>query len=195
MSEDKIERLTHQYIWAIQSDGDWYMSAVKFAQRGLYKHFVIVTNGAIDRVERQIEGPARLDIRSRVFIRIALWKELNGRSIDVTNHDADIAIDCKFWPYAEPVRNTEDNIQSSLIEIETQQENEMSNAMPFEMKYMVFGRDVATMSEEDLIQAIKHVEGEISKLKEVKTESKKIKSKIDAMTEALANIVNLLDSM
>lgn len=64
----------------------------------------------------------------------------------------------------------------------------------FETKTIIFGREASALSEQDLIDAIKRIEGEISKLKEVKTESKKIKSNIAELEANLAKIVEVLDA-
>ena len=63
----------------------------------------------------------------------------------------------------------------------------------FETVHYVYGTDVATMSDEQLIEAIKQVEGEIAKLDVVKTASKKIDAKKAELKDMLAKIVETLD--
>ena len=63
----------------------------------------------------------------------------------------------------------------------------------FETVHYVYGTDVATMSDEQLIEAIKQVEGEIAKLDVVETESKKIAAKKTELKDMLAKIVETLD--
>ncbi len=64
----------------------------------------------------------------------------------------------------------------------------------FETKTIIFGQDSASMSEQQLIDAIKRVEGEIAKLKEVKTTSKKIAANIAELQGQLDAIVAVLDA-
>jgi len=74
-------------------------------------------------------------------------------------------------------------------------ETEMSNNyQAFETKHYVFGTDVSTMNEADLISAIKKVENEIANLKSVKTKSTKISAKIAELKGMLDEIVSVLDS-
>lgn len=63
-----------------------------------------------------------------------------------------------------------------------------------ETKTVIFGQDAASMSEQQLIDAIKRVEGDIAKLKEVKTSSKKIASNIKELEAQLDAIVAVLDA-
>lgn len=78
-----------------------------------------------------------------------------------------------------------------------QKEKIMSNpnsAVAFEVKTYIFGQDVKDMTEAQLIEAIKKLEQEIAKLKEVKSKSTKIAAKIKAMETSLASIVDALDA-
>lgn len=63
-----------------------------------------------------------------------------------------------------------------------------------ETKTVIFGQDAATLSETDLINAIKKVEGQIATLKEVKTSSKKIAANIKELEDQLQAIVEVLDA-
>lgn len=64
----------------------------------------------------------------------------------------------------------------------------------FETKVIIFGRDAANLTEQELINAIKQVEGEIARLKEVKTKSKKIAANIADLEGQLNSIVEVLDA-
>lgn len=84
--------------------------------------------------------------------------------------------------------------------LETIKEKHMTTAIntnptvAIETRTIIFGRDASTLSEQDLIDAIKKVEGDIAKLKEVKTSSKKIAANIEALQTQLAAIVEVLDA-
>ena len=78
----------------------------------------------------------------------------------------------------------------------TEKEEIMSTkpVVPFETVHFVYGTDVTTMSEDQLIDAIKQVENEIAKLDVVKTKSKKIDTRKNELGEMLAKIVETLDA-
>lgn len=63
-----------------------------------------------------------------------------------------------------------------------------------ETRTIIFGYDAAGMSDEQLIDAIKKVEGQIAALKEVKTSSKKIAGNIKELEKQLDAIVAVLDA-
>lgn len=88
-------------------------------------------------------------------------------------------------PTQSPQTTTKESIMAAINTNET---------TAFETKQIIFGQDATKMSEDDLIQAIKRVEGDIAKLKEVKTTSKKIAANIAAHEEQLAQIVAVLDA-
>lgn len=88
-----------------------------------------------------------------------------------------------------------DRIATALESI--QQEKHTMNINPniaIETKTVIFGLDAANMTDQQLIDAIKRVEGDISKLKEVKTKSKKIASNIAELESNLDAIVAVLDA-
>lgn len=64
----------------------------------------------------------------------------------------------------------------------------------FQTKHLVFGVSVEHMSEDQLIEAIQKVEGEITNLKGVKTKSTRITAKVKELEEMLAKIVGVLDA-
>lgn len=67
------------------------------------------------------------------------------------------------------------------------------NKKVFEVKSYVFGQDVSTMSDDQLVAAIKTVEAEIDDLKGIKTKSKKIDARIKDLEAGLKSIVETLD--
>lgn len=69
----------------------------------------------------------------------------------------------------------------------------MNSAPAFVTKSYVFGVDVDTMSEGQLIDSIKKIEAEIADLNTVKTKSKKVASKIEELEAMLAKVVEVLD--
>ena len=69
----------------------------------------------------------------------------------------------------------------------------MSKTTTFETVHLVNGEDVCTMSENDLIEAIKAAEREIEDLSAVKADSKKVKAKIESLRETIVKITKVLD--
>lgn len=69
-----------------------------------------------------------------------------------------------------------------------------TKAKAFETRHYVNGADASTLSDEQLIQAMRDLEAEIAALQGVKTESKRIKAKITELNTALIDIRDLLDS-
>lgn len=90
-----------------------------------------------------------------------------------------------------------DRVATALETIVKEKDHMTITANPtvaIETKTIIFGQDAATMSEQQLIDAIKRVEGDIAKLKEVKTKSKKIAANIAELEANLNAIVAVLDA-
>lgn len=99
------------------------------------------------------------------------------------------------------LQEIEAELLSSLPSVQTQPQtqtemkgNTNMSTPAFETKNYVYGRDVSLMSEAELIEAIKKIEAEIENLKSVKTESVKIKAKIEELQAMLADVVKALDA-
>jgi hypothetical protein len=74
------------------------------------------------------------------------------------------------------------------------QEQPVSNQITIANKTYINNVDVTTMSDDQLIDAIKKVEKEIEDLGSVKTKSKKIEAKVSEANETLNKLVTLLDA-
>lgn len=68
------------------------------------------------------------------------------------------------------------------------------NSPAFETRHFVHGRDVQSMSDNELIEAIRRLETEIADLKTVKTKSKAITKKIEELDGMLSKTVEILDA-
>lgn len=75
----------------------------------------------------------------------------------------------------------------------TEKEEESMN-ITVETKHYVAGRDVETMTANDLIKAVKDLEKEIAELKSVNSESKYIEKRIKELQTTLKDVVKHLDS-
>mgnify|MGYP000898315850 FL=1 len=140
----------------------------------------------------------RAAVKQAVF---AIQRE-NDLSVTIANREA---VTIALWEHYQREREEEAERQyqqSTLSEPYTprpprslKKEPLMSTKPPaFETKHFVNGQDTTTLSDDELIQAIKNLETEIAKLSEVKTESKKITDKISKLDEQRAAIAKLLDS-
>ena len=92
-----------------------------------------------------------------------------------------------------------DNAVSAAQTEANQQENEDMNQTTistpaFETRHFVNGRDVSSMSDNELIEAIRRLETEIADLKTVKTKSKAITKKIEELDGMLSKTVEILDA-
>lgn len=63
-----------------------------------------------------------------------------------------------------------------------------------ENKTFVKGADAAKMSDEEIFTAIAEVEAEVNKLSEVKTQSKKLQSRIDQLKDQAAKLAEYVDN-
>ena len=67
-------------------------------------------------------------------------------------------------------------------------------APAFETRHYIFGQEISTIPDESLITAIRKIEGEIDALKEVRTKSTKVATKIKELEEMLKKVVEVLDA-
>lgn len=311
MDANRIDRLTAQYVWAIQSDADWYRSAERALKANCFGTFRRHTGNAINRI--QIMEGKKLKGIEWAFVVLELWvqgggdpyaalsdpgtlareyEELISDNVKVPKQEfirrkgdlfgtygdvytfRDHAIERQSKTYTEaemtflrtsyevgydfkdiaiamhrpalgvcekmrlmglletndngdfvcakdvPKPQPENTVSNPCGEIalnELQRQitehieyaNAIFETIPFkekpmsittnpnvaiETKVIVFGQDATTLSEQQLIDAIKRIEGDIAKLKEVKTKSKKIASNIAELESSLAKIVEILDA-
>lgn len=80
MNNERADVLTAQYVWTIQSEGDWYHRASQYAEQGEYGKFRRHTGNFINRVERQ-QGEKIQGIEW-AFILLELWVGLGGHRAD-----------------------------------------------------------------------------------------------------------------
>tara|TARA_R110000851_G_scaffold311970_1_gene472314 strand:- start:36 stop:542 length:507 start_codon:yes stop_codon:yes gene_type:complete len=71
--------------------------------------------------------------------------------------------------------------------------NDMPQAKPFEIKQLVLGKDVSTMTNEDFVRAISEVEGRIKQLSVVGVTSTKLTVAIASLKDDLERIVKAYD--
>jgi hypothetical protein len=81
-----------------------------------------------------------------------------------------------------------------IIEEKNMLTNDEKNA-PLITKTFIFGQELSTMTEQQLINAIKATEANISHLESINIKSTKINSKIESLKQAIEFMVNHLDKI
>ena len=103
-----------------------------------------------------------------------------------------------YGPYvytskAQKFRKEVETTEEALIQ-SPKEEHDMSNKTePLTEMNLIFGQDAATMSDDDLIEAIRKVENKITSLESIKTKSSKIAARVETLKVQLEKIVNILD--
>lgn len=119
--------------------------------------------------------------RPEIFQQPTAWEELRAEIRESLREDR-APSSIERTPYAEACK----------LKFTDSKESGM-NKKVFEVKSYVFGQDVTTMSDDQLVAAIKTVEAEIDDLKGIKTKSKKIDARIKDLEAGLKSIVETLD--
>lgn len=108
---------------------------------------------------------------------------------------------CLFVPPSPSVRRYEedDDSRPSVFSTSTTKESHMNPVEPaakppFETRHYVYGRDISTMTADQLIAAVKQVEQEIADLQAIKVESSFITKKVGELTDMRDKIVERLDA-
>ena len=221
LSGDQKDRLLGSYIIAIQNEITWYYNAKMAVNQNNFGKFRRLCDIEINHLSN--ENNENLSSMECAYIGFELWLSLGGKPeqcltdpgtlsqqyaylVDNANANAkstdlmDIAkttistIDQMFF-YADAISILEHPANLYTI---SQKEHTMNTittnpSAAIETKIVIFGQDAETMTEQQLIDAIKRVEGDIAKLKEVKTKSKKIAANIYDLETQLNAIVAVLD--
>ncbi len=207
MEAERLDYLTTQYVWSIQNESAWSRYAAAYVRTSRYDAFYKITVQYIVSTSRAIMNCGEIFItpeKSEIgFIAQTLWEEMGGVANRIPNQyrydpaptqemkALEVEIESHVKSAATHFAKLADNLNQTLKENHTMQTNQDK---AFEIKTVIFGKDASLMSEEELIAAIKHIEGSIAKLKEVKTASKKIAANIEALEEDVQKIVSVLDT-
>lgn len=218
MSHDTRLRLDHmvtQYVWALENEQVFMIKARHEVERSNFDQFRLLVQQYIRPVRKALDENRIGDLSPPEwsYLYMEMWARLRygeGRNFPVMRES-----DEKDYAYhldrlnkagykvtrqgVEPfdsgkLPDPRADVGEPSNPIEPIKENEMSNQITIVNKTLINGVDVTTMSDEQLIDAIKKVEKEIEELKQVKTQSKKIGAKIDDATKTLSTLVELLDN-
>lgn len=201
MTVDKRkDYLSTQYELSIQSDGDWYRATAGAVEHDNFACFRLRTGRKISEIRTSRED--RLDGIEWAYIVLSLWEYRGGRmAMDVLLDDAGGSLQKQYEELMQSAlsvtqENDENPADHASVTAKNTQETNMAETkreVAFTTVTYVYGKDVRTMDQDELIEAIKKVEGEIGNLKEVKTKSKTIGERITSLETMLAQIVTVLD--
>ena len=171
------EWLEQQYVWAIENDAA-AISHIK-SQATFSQHCGTVVAAIVRKIasEAGFTTPRGIEMN---YVVSEVNRRILGRTTGVR--------------YMGPV-SPQPEFQEFSPTSTTEKEETMNTkpVVPFETVHYVYGTDVATMTDDQLVEAIKQVEAEIAKLDVVKTQSKKIDAKKAELKDMLAKIVETLD--
>lgn len=170
------EWLEQQYVWAIENDA---AAISRIKQQATFSH----TCGAVIlAIVRKIASEAGFTAPRGIemdYIVAEINRRILGRTTGVR--------------YMGPVSPQPEFQEFPLTTEKEEIMNTQTSVVAFETVHYVYGTDVAKMTDDQLVDAIKQVEVEIAKLDVVKTKSKKIDAKKAELNDMLAKIVETLD--
>ena len=183
--------LTTQYIWAMENEHVFLTKAMHQAERGHFRQFCTLVQQSTRDLRREID-----DIPSSVewsYLFIEMWGRVGGHAPNYGWHSQDAD------QYHQQRRLLAESLAikpTNPCELapEPEKEEPMSNKITFSTITYINGADVTKMTDEQLIDAIKTIEGEIAALSAVKTKSSKITTKIAEAESTLAQVVAVLDA-
>jgi len=221
-SKLRMDHMVTQYVWALENEQAFMTKARYEAERSNFGQFRRLV-GSYILPTRNLLGdngdPEFLSGAEWSYLYMEMWYRLRwgdeqrARSVSYPNMNKSDCDDFNFhlnrlvetgymltgrgvaprYEGSKPDPRADIGIGKPLNPIEPIQENKMSNQITIVNKTLINGVDVTTLSDEQLIDAIKKVEKEIEELKAVKTKSKKIAAKIEDANKTLTTLVELLD--
>lgn len=211
MNSERQQHMTIQYIWALENEQAFMLKARHEVERGNFSAYRRLVGAYIRPVRQMLEEDkdGALSGPEWSFLYLELWSRLGGCNISHSNDLAEFQFQLQRLNEAGfdltkngVVRRPKEN-PCAEIQLGTTQpcnlqqpegEEAMCNTITIVHKTLINSVDVTTMSDEQLIDAIKKVEKEIEELKSVKTKSKKIAAKVQEANDTLAKLVELLDA-
>lgn len=168
--------LEQQYVWAIENDA---AAISRIKQQATFSQHC---GAAISTIVRKIASEAGFTAPRGVemnYIITEVNRRILGRTTGV-RYKGPVSPQPEFQEF--PLTTEKEEIM-----------NTQTSVVAFETVHYVYGTDVAKMTDDQLVDAIKQVEAEIAKLDVVKTKSKKIDAKKAELNDMLAKIVETLD--
>jgi hypothetical protein len=217
MKEERKEFLITQYIWALENEQVFVTKAQHEVERGHFFQFSTYVQYYTRDLRRELQDVPKAVEWAYLFTE--MWSRMGGHAPNYAWHskDADIyhqqkrrlaehaattltnpCAEVSLGQYLQEVTQlcqAVDTLTSQPIsQFETTKETPMSNKVIFKTVTFINNVDVNTLTEEQLIDAVKTIEREIADLKSVATQSKKIAAKIADAEATLAKVVKVLDA-
>lgn len=190
LSTERKQWLHDQVFLTIINDSTAHNRLSPFIPSKLINIFRHKANDERHRLCR--EEDSQMTGEERRYVNLLLWEYWGGELSDHVLRDLDEYLGTYRKYITDFMCITASQSQSEPIKEETM--NPTAELKPaFETKHFVFGTNIADMTEAQLIDAIKQVEGEIADLKAVKTKSSRIAAKVKELDDMLAKIVEALD--
>lgn len=171
------EHIEHQYVLTLMNDHSSYKRLKHAADNESFGTFTELCCSYTRKIRVNSNdgfGEADWD-----YFYFSMWEEFSGPTLH-GDEKYDFYFDRRYG-----------DLPATTKEITMPAQDQ---SVPFKTEHFVYGANVAAMSEQDLIGAIKQVEKEITALGDIKTPSKKIAANVTRLNEALALIVGALDA-
>ena len=201
MKPEDFDYAHNQYYLALINDGAVYSKLQNRLREDTFQSYAqsVATEVEKLRVRHKLD---ELDIEGKVYVRLMVAEYLltpfELQSIfkggdEVARKHIDFCIRNNMTWLIDRLLGLPVVKPQSPTQPQATQENTMAS---IEIKTITYinDADVTKLSDEQLIDAIKKIESEIADLGAVKTESAKIKAKIDNLHETLAKVVAILDA-
>jgi len=176
------QKLYEQVVLTIENTHEWYEATSSYLTPSSWDYFRSACN---EHRDNTIKGLSPNDIR---YVNICLLESRLGRKLVISdfNHAAS-----QYREDAEKYIAQYNQPETTFIKEETIMNP--YNTPAFETKHFVFGTNVHIMSADQLIEAVKKIENEITALKAVASKSTYIDNRIVELNNMLANVVEQLD--
>lgn len=180
-SKARQQELYARVVLTLENNREWYEATANYLTPSSWEYF----RSACNDYRGLVKGLSLGEIR---YINISLLESRLGRKLGLS--DFDYASN-QYREYAEKYIAQYNQPETTPIKEETI----MNTTTPaFETKHFVFGADVSTLSADNLIEAVKKIENEITALKAVTSKSTYIDNRVVELTAMLANVVEQLDN-
>lgn len=202
MTKQDFEYANSHYFLPIVNDGAMYHQLLLALKSDNFAYFCEL----VDEYMLELKGKYKLDsfnLDEKVYVRLMVldyayeWSQIN-RLLQKSDY---LQVNIKYcdsnsmgWLADQVFRRRADPHNTNNQPTEPTQEIPMSNKVEFKTVTYINNVDVTTLSDEQLIDAVKTIENEISDLGAVKTKSKKIEAKIAEAQTTLAKVVEVLDA-
>lgn len=202
MTKQDFEYANSRYFLPIVNDGAMYHQLLLALKSDNFAYFCEL----VDEYMLELKGKYKLDsfnLDEKVYVRLMVldyayeWSQIN-RLLQKSDY---LQVNIKYcdsnsmgWLADQVFRRRTDTHKTNNQPTKPTQEIPMSNKVEFKSVTYINNVDVTTLSDEQLIDAVKTIEAEIIDLKAVQTKSKKIEAKIAEAQATLAKAVEVLDA-